>query len=377
MERKVKKIAFYSVGFAFNRLVRMYFYEKIFPKDVEIFLITTNKYIGREKEFYQQKYEDHLKRAKVVYLNYNRLTLPFQLRRFCKENKIDRLMNVGGHLSAFFFIFATLGTKADYCVNILSDMLNQHKLSENLKNALWYFVSIPLTFPLVRFSKKTTFTDSINFRRAQIVFLRNKKKMAYLAAPLSMSLFKIKDKAKVRKKLGLPKDKKIITYVGRVTYSRGSDFLKELIKKHPDYYFIIIGRMMDKDFSEDRELIKLKGDRYELISMKSSEELVDYYNAADMNFNVNREGGGPGLVAEESLACGTPTIVSELFRLKKSKALYQVPLKFEEIDRAIAALFNLSEEEKNKLKKIARKYIQDNYSEDVWKKEYIKVYLDR
>ena len=51
--------------------------------------------------------------------------------------------------------------------------------------------------------------------------------------------------------------------------------------------------------------------------------------------------------------------------------------KFEEIDRAIAALFNLSEEEKNKLKKIARKYIQDNYSEDVWKKEYIKVYLDR
>jgi len=89
----MKKICFFSVGFAFNRLVRMRFYEKIFPKNVEMFLFTTNKYEGREKEKYQYKWD--LKRTKIITAEYHPLKLPFALRKFCIENEIDRVINIG------------------------------------------------------------------------------------------------------------------------------------------------------------------------------------------------------------------------------------------------------------------------------------------
>lgn len=373
----VKRICFFTIGFAFNRLVRMKFYEKIFPKDVEIFLFTTDKYKGKEKESYQQNYEDSLKRTKIHYAHYNLLTLPFQLRKFCRENNIDRVMNVGSHFNAVSFLIATLFTKTDYFVNILSDMFNQYKLRETKRESFSQLIQILLTIPLIAFARKATFTDKFMYQRAPVVFLTSRMKAAHLAAPLNTSLFKIKDKALARKKLGLPKNKPIIIYVGRILYSRGSDFLKQLIKSHPEWYFIIIGRLMDDDFLKDPELIKLKDKNYQLISMKSSEELVDYYNAADFGLCVNREGAGPGLIAEESMACGTPIVISELFKLKESESLYQVPLKYLAVEKAILEYLSLPEKEKKQLRSLARKYIQENYSEDVWVKEYLKVYLDR
>ncbi len=353
----------------------MKFYEKIFPKDVEIFLFTTDKYFGKEKENYQQRYDKDLKRTKIHYGHYNPLTLPIQLRRFCKKNKIDRVMNVGSHFNSIFFLFATLFTKSDYFVNILSDMFNQYKLAENSFASFKALSDIILTIPLVIFSKRATFTDKLNSKRAPYIFLKSKHYVDYLAAPLNASLFQIKNKMLARRKLGLSPDKKIIIYVGRVTFSRGSDFLKKLIKTHPEYYFIIIGRMMDIDFVKDKNLTCFEKERYELISMKTSEELVDYYNAVDLGLCVNREGAGPGLIAEEALACGTSIMISKLFQLKESDAIIQVPLDAKKIENSLRKYFSLPKKEKERLRDVGRRYILENYSEDVWIKKYISSYL--
>jgi len=364
----IKRVCFFSIGFAFNRLIRMKFYEKNFPKDVKMYLFTTKKYFGKEKQHYQQKYD--LKRTKVIYVDYHPLKLPFILRKFCIENKIDRVINIGNYMSGALLLIATLFTKTDYSLNILADIFNQYKLSETFKQSLTHLLNLLLLFPLVLFSKRTMFTDSITAKRAPVFFLSSKRKMIYLAAPVDTKLFKIKNKVACRRKLGLPLNKKIIIFVGRLQYQKCSDILKELIKNNPKIYFILIGRLFDED------LLKLKLKNLKLIEKKSSKELVDYYNSSDFSFCINRGGGGIGLTSEEALACGVPIIVSKIFRLKKSKALYQVSLKSKEALHAISNFFKLPVSEGKKLSKIARDYAKDNYSDETWKNKYIKSYLD-
>ncbi|GBE20399.1 putative glycosyl transferase [archaeon BMS3Abin17] len=365
----IKRIAFFTVGFAFNRLVRMKFYEKIFPKNVEIYLFTTNKYLGKEKENYQQRYEKDLKRTKVIYADYNPLKLSFTLRKLCKKHQIDRVMTLGHNLGGFFLLFATLLLKTDFCMNVLAAEFNRYKITGSIKESALLLADNIYLFVLMQFAKKGMFTDALDAKRAPTFFLREKNSMNHLPAPVNTDLFKIKNKVKCRKKLKLPLNKKIIIFVGRIVFTKGSNYLKELIKKHKDIHFIVIGRMIDKDF------LNMKCKNFQWIEKKTSKELIDYYNAADLSFCVNREGGGIGLTSEEALACGAPIIVSKLFRLKKSPALYQVSLNFEEIDKAVIDFFKLSKDERKKVSKISRNYAKETYSDKVLKNKYITAYL--
>ena len=77
----IKKIAFFSTGFAFNRQVRMKFYEKIFPKDIDIYLFTTDKYLGKEIENYQ--FKGDLKKTKRITIPYGNLKTATSLRKKC------------------------------------------------------------------------------------------------------------------------------------------------------------------------------------------------------------------------------------------------------------------------------------------------------
>src|SRR3989344_4667457 len=107
----IKKICFFSGGFAFNRLNRMRFYEKALPKNVDIFLVTTDRWHGKGKEAYQFEWSG-LKRTKIITLKYN-WTLPLQLKKFCRENKIDRIINIGNRVAMVLFLPLTLFTKKD------------------------------------------------------------------------------------------------------------------------------------------------------------------------------------------------------------------------------------------------------------------------
>ena len=112
-----KKICFFSAGFAFNRLNRMRFYEKALPKDTEIYLFTTDRWHDKGKDAYQFEWSG-LKRTKFFVAKYN-WTLPLTLRKFCRENNIDRLINIGNRGSVILFLFATLLNKTKYIFNMM------------------------------------------------------------------------------------------------------------------------------------------------------------------------------------------------------------------------------------------------------------------
>ena len=358
----MKKICFFSVGFAFNRLVRMRFYEKIFPKNVEMFLFTTNKYEGKEKESYQYKW--NLKRTKIITAEYHPLKLPFTLRKFCIENEIDRVINIGNWRGAINSLIVSPFSKTDYMTNIFGDIVDE----EN--PFIWNSINMLIFYSLIFFSKKTIFNDYADYKKYKRIF---GNKIKYLPAPVNTDLFISKDKLSCRKKLSLPKNKKIIFFVGRVDYGRGSDILIDLIKSNKDILFIVIGRLMDKNFE------KLRANNVVFFEKKSSEELVDYYNAADLGLFLHRKyRGGLGLVVEESLSCGVPAITPVRQLPKYSESLFQThfPLSALHMNKLISKFFKLSIKEREKLGKLARKFAQENYSDDTLESNYKNYYIN-
>ncbi|MBS3083560.1 glycosyltransferase family 4 protein [Candidatus Pacearchaeota archaeon] len=366
MEKTIKRIAFFTVGFAFNRQNRMIFYEEIFPKNVEIYLITTNKFYGKEKEKYQQLYK--LNRTKIVTMNYNLLTLPIEIRKFCKEREIEMLVNLGFHISAPLLIFATVFLKTKFALNILVDVFNQYRLAETFKDALKEILILASLFPIIWMSDRVFINDRLNYRKALKYFMQNKKKFYLLYAPVNSDLFKVESKSVARKRIGFPIDEKIIIFAGRLSYLKCSDILGKLIVKNPDIQFILIGRMMDKNFDKN-----VKNVTY--MEKLSSQELFHYYNASDLGFYMTRHGGGMGITAMEMLSCGVPVIIPDCFDLHNDKSIFQMPYDVNKVDKKVKEFFNLNKAQKIQLRNKARKFAERTFSYKALKKNYLKSHL--
>ncbi len=386
-----KNICFFSAGFAFNRLNRMRFYEKVLPKETNIFLLTTDRWQDKAKESYQFEWAG-LNRTKIVSLKYDR-TLPWQVRRFCIKNKIDRIINIGNRMSIVLFWFASLFTKTEYLFNMMGWVpIGKEMLRNKIKKEIWdYFFFYFFAF----FAKKITSNDLGVYKRFtgknKPIFFRlfpNKTKVVYLPAPLNTDMFYKTDKIKARKKLGLPLNKNIVIFVGRINPNKCGDVLIELIKRNKDFLFVVIGRSVLKEFEK---LLADKPKNLLYYSKKNPQELIDYYNAADVSFLLMRlRGGGLGQTVQESLACGLPAIVRELEGIKDTPALIQIPperarftelvysLKYgtEKSEKALKEFFSKSRSEREKLSKIAQEYALKNYSHKVWALPHIKEYLN-
>ena len=366
----IKKICFFSAGFAFNRLNRLRYYEKIFPKEVEIFLYTTNKYEGKESENYQHQWEG-LKRTKMIVADYN-LNLPFAFRKFCKDNKIDRIVNLGNRKSLPLFLFASFFNRTKYVVSLMGGVPDEESIKRfnfsEIRELLFFYI-------LGAFAEKVITNDYGIYKRYALqkpmlsrMFI-SADKVRFLPVTANTNLFVKRDKNASKKKLGFAKYKKIAIFVGRT--ARCADILAELIKSNKDIMFIVIGRMTDNI------LPKLKEKNFIHIPKKSPEELVDYYNASDIHIALHdKTGAGLGLAAEESLSCGVATIVPFTETMAESPALFKIKLDKDETEKTIQNFFKKSEKEREKISKEAREYAVKNFSGEAWEENYVKDYLE-
>lgn len=367
-----RRICFFALSLTFNRLNRLKYYEKIFPKNVDLFLFTTDK--SEKKQTKQYLIRDYgLKRMEIEKASGSSLALSFELRNFCIKNKIDKIINVGNHEGSIFLFIATLFIKTEYIVNFFGDLFNSYKYTTFFDSFLRLFTLL-LLFPIVHLSDKIIFNDYENYSRARIFFFVSRRKLKFLPAPVDTNLFKLLDKNQCRKELGLPINKNIVLFAGRVIKSKGSEILNKLIEMNQEILFVIIGKIIDEDF-------KIKTKNFIHIEKKDNEELVPYYNAADLTFYLCQWGGGLGMVAEESLACGTPVIVlKKEYGTEKSKAALLVPFHFGITNKSFREFFRdynkKSVREKEQLAKIARDFAQKNFAANVWERRYIDYYSD-
>lgn len=127
--------------------------------------------------------------------------------------------------------------------------------------------------------------------------------------------FKPRDKYKSRKKLNLPKDKKIILFVGHLVTRKGVEYLIKaieiIVKKDSGVVFCIIGKgQLEK---------KLKALTHELgltnyikfLGQKNHEDIVPYINACDLFVLPSLNEGLP-VVLCEALSCGKPVVATSV-----------------------------------------------------------------
>ena len=121
-------------------------------------------------------------------------------------------------------------------------------------------------------------------------------------------------KGESRKKLGLPKKRKIIFSARRLVYKNGIDTLIEsahlVARNNPDILFVVAGKGPSRKLIEDR--IKELGieDSIKLTGFVPDDLLPVYYDAADYFVLPSASGEGLPLVLFEAMACGLPVIAT-------------------------------------------------------------------
>ena len=144
------------------------------------------------------------------------------------------------------------------------------------------------------------------------------------------------EKNRLRRKLGMGKDRTIILSVGRFSYlggyGKGFDVLLKAMRLCPETCELyIVGDEPTREFLEMKERLQL--DHVVFVGFKNKNELKEYYEAADL-FCLQTRGDVWGLVINEAMACGLPIITTEkcvagLELVEKTQCGYIVPVEDE------------------------------------------------
>ncbi len=356
----IKSICFFSKDFAFNRQVRMRFYEETFPEDVKIYLFTTKK----------NHQNWNLNRTIIKSVKYNPFKLGFQLRKFSRKNNIERFTNLGSAKGMIFIFLAKILTKKDYLINFTGESLTKYKYEKRITKKIAKFLELIPFFTFGLFAHKITFVGRDSYRRSKVFFFLSRTKEIIIShAPVNTKLFYPKSKKVCRKKWGIPQNKKVLLRVGRINLGKGADLIKNLINENKDVYFILVGKINKREIS--------LGNYKNLKVIKSipHNELVDLYSAADISFCLHRSGDQMGLVAIESLACGCPIIQTNTVLEEKSPAIFKSGNSINELNQILKKFFRISISQRKSLSKDARGFAIENFSYDFYRDKYNNFYL--
>jgi len=124
-------------------------------------------------------------------------------------------------------------------------------------------------------------------------------KLATVRNGVDTEAFRYTDPEVLRKKLGIPEDKKIILHVTPDFNSpvKGGKYVVEAAKEFTDYQFIIVGYKVG-DLPLCDNIITIN-------HTKSKKELAEYYSMSDLTLLTSKRETFSMVVAE-SLCCGTP-----------------------------------------------------------------------
>ena len=165
----------------------------------------------------------------------------------------------------------------------------------------------------------------------------------------------IKNKVNLRKKYGLPVNKRILLFPGRPSFGKGFDIAKKLAKNMEDKIELVV--LSGKKRKRHKNILYL-----EKIPNKDMPKL---YNAADLTVFPSRYEGNSVSVLE-SAACGTPLVLSNTGLMRTESSMQEfVCNSIKEYEDKINNLFK-----KDNLYKASKKWL--NFSKKFSLKKQIK-----
>jgi glycosyltransferase involved in cell wall biosynthesis len=153
------------------------------------------------------------------------------------------------------------------------------------------------------------------FKQVTKSSLFSKKKIFKSFIPVDFDVFKTADKYDVRKKLGLPIDKKII-FFGSVSISEKRKGFKELVEILNKYYkelkkeenfkiFVVIAGKKNQDFNDKIPF------EHKYLGYLNYKMLALAYQASDVFISPSIEDSGPMMI-NQSISCGTPVVAFKI-----------------------------------------------------------------
>lgn len=89
-------------------------------------------------------------------------------------------------------------------------------------------------------------------------------------------------KMTIRKRLGLPQNKKIVTYAGNIYEGRGIEFLIDAALKMNDIFFLIVGGL-EEDVNRYTQIAgSIKAHNFKLLGFVPHKEVASYLSASDI-----------------------------------------------------------------------------------------------
>jgi glycosyltransferase involved in cell wall biosynthesis len=193
------------------------------------------------------------------------------------------------------------------------------------------------------------------------------RKISILPDAVNIRRFDIKiTKKDARKKLNLPKDKKIISYVGSTDYERDLPTLIKASKQFPDVLFLIYGNKKPYLIEAVKDLVNVK-----LMGYTTSAELV--YKASDILFS-----GYTNMI--KTIRYMSPLKIFEYMVSKTPIVVADFPRIRDILDEKDAALY-CSEDSDDLVNKIAlllkSKEMQSRFSKSSFKKVQSLTWVNR
>jgi len=147
------------------------------------------------------------------------------------------------------------------------------------------------------------------------LYAARREHIAVIPCGVDLELFRPRDQMTSRGMLGLSGD--VLLFVGRMDPVKGLDVLLRataLLRDRPNLTLVVVGGSdSEAELQRNRRLARDLGldGRVRFAGAVSQEELTNYYSAATVCI-VPSYYESFGLVAMESLACGTPVIASKV-----------------------------------------------------------------
>ena len=198
--------------------------------------------------------------------------------------------------------------------------------------------------------------------------------------PINTNLYRPRDMAEARIKVGLPLNGKFILFGSfKITDKRkGIDYLigacNILMEKHPELCQSLGIVVFGKDSNALKELVPLPV--YALDYVNNEHDLVDIYNAVDLLAIPSLEDNLPNTVME-AMACGTPCVgfntggIPEMIDHLHNGYVAQYE---SSADFANGIYWTLQESEYQTLSDEAARKVANKYSERTVARKYIEVY---
>lgn len=351
----IKRLCIFTIGFAFNRQFMVSFFEKIIPPEIELFLFVSKECKGKFTS----------SRIKIYESPKNKYLCAGDFRKFCRNNKIDKIFSLGAlPQEGIIMAFASRLTKTKSLCHLVVNPYTAYKTGFN-KSAIKAFFELFFLHPMVLFTDKFYVAAKDIYEHSKKIFFYSQNKIDLLKYPTDVNLFVIQDKKECRRRLKLLSNKKIILYVGRIEYEKGSDMLYKLAKLNKDILFVLIGQLFDKKFKNS----KIKN--LMILPPQNQKTLADYYNSADLCLFPSRSEAGPS-GARESMSCGTSVIVPDMMGPRTlSPPAIKCPINVKDLNKKINEFFNLDSKTKKELPEKLREFIKREYSEESCKNFYI------